>query len=224
MVELLRPMLERWLFVALVEQSSQRKMRSWVIFMSGGSTLNALSIFFVTDNLHLPAAFYTTLTSAAGIGAIIGAAVGSIVVKRLKLPQVLSYSLIGWGLLVLLFAHLTIFVPVLVIFFFLGGLNAGVNIAVGPLLIKNTPKPLIGRAVAILTPAVTAASMLSTVIAGTLASTLKNLHGQLLAIQYGPIDTIFTVTGLLAILAGLYAHTSFTGQRQSVATPADDCS
>ena len=181
-----------------------------IIFMSGGSALNALYIFFVTNNLHLPDAFYSALGSASGIGAVVGAALASILAKRVNLSKMLSFSLLGWGVLVLVFARLTTFAPALVIFFLLGGLNAGVNIAVGPLLLKNTPKDLVGRVVSVLTPAVTTASMLATIVAGTLASTvLKGLNIHVLSVQFGPIDTIFTATGLLAVLGGIYALLSF---------------
>lgn len=186
-----------------------------VIFMSGGSALNALCVFFVTDNLHLSEAFYSTLMSASGIGAIAGSIVGSILAKHANLSRILSFSLIGWGVLVLAFVHLTSFAPVLIIFFLLGGLNAGVNIAVGPLLLKNTPSKLVGRAFSVLMSLVTASSMLSTMVAGTLASTLlKKLNAHLIGIQFGPIDTIFTATGILAALAGIYALLSFHHTQQ----------
>lgn len=192
-----------------------------VIFMSGGSALNALYLFFVTNNLHLPEAFYSLLGSASGIGAVVGATIASILAKRIDLSKMLAFSLLGWGILVLVFSRLTIFPPVLVIFFLLGGLNAGVNIAVGPLLLKNTPKELVGRVVSILTPAVTASSMLSTVVAGSLASTvLKNMNIHLFTVHFGPIDTIFTATGILAILGGIYALFSLSNAQKEKQVPA----
>src|SRR5690348_15961303 len=55
-------------------------------------------------------------------------------------------------------------------------------------------------------PAVMLTSLLSTALAGVLASTaLHNFHATLLGLHVGPIDTIFTASGVLVFLAGLYA-------------------
>jgi hypothetical protein len=61
--------------------------------------------------------------------------------------------------------------------------------------------------IAVLNPIVTAASMISVVVAGTLASTtLRNFHATILGLHLGRIDTIFLVSAALILAAGLYAY------------------
>jgi hypothetical protein len=50
------------------------------------------------------------------------------------------------------------------------------------------------------------AALLSVALAGYLASTvLRDFHATVLGLTLGPIDTIYTVAGLLIVVAGLYA-------------------
>jgi hypothetical protein len=60
---------------------------------------------------------------------------------------------------------------------------------------------------AVINPIVTAASMLSVVAAGSLASTtLRNLNTHLLGLHLTRIDAIFLTSALLILTAGLYAY------------------
>ena len=52
----------------------------------------------------------------------------------------------------------------------------------------------------------TGALMLSSTLAGYLVSTmLRSVHLIILGMAFGPVDTIFTVTGILALMSGIYA-------------------
>jgi hypothetical protein len=54
--------------------------------------------------------------------------------------------------------------------------------------------------------------MLSVAVAGYLYSAvLQSFHVTLVGITFGPIDTIFTATGFLAIIGGLYAMVKLRG-------------
>jgi len=65
---------------------------------------------------------------------------------------------------------------------------------------------------AVFNPLFSLVGMFSVAIAGYLDSTvLHNFHTRLLGISLGPIDTIFTGTGILAILGGLYAVINLRG-------------
>jgi hypothetical protein len=80
---------------------------------------------------------------------------------------------------------------------------------------------MVGRVAAVLTPAVSLASMLSVVAAGYLVSTLlSSFHATLLGIVMGPIDTVFSIAALLAIAAGLYAMVNLRGV--TVGAPSED--
>ena len=53
---------------------------------------------------------------------------------------------------------------------------------------------------------------LSVAAAGYLYSTvLQSFHATLVGITFGPIDTIFTVTGILVVAGGLYAMVNLRG-------------
>ena len=59
---------------------------------------------------------------------------------------------------------------------------------------------------ALLSPLTNLSALLSTVVAGYLVSTLlRNFHASILSIAIGPIDTLFTISGLLAVLGGIAA-------------------
>ncbi len=74
-------------------------------------------------------------------------------------------------------------------------------------VLRVTPREFVGRVSSVLQPIITAVSLLSTVMAGTLASTaLHDVHASFLGFNVGPIDTIFTGAGMLGLLGGLYAR------------------
>ncbi len=100
------------------------------------------------------------------------------------------------------------------VLFFVGVLNAGINIALGPIVLHVTPRALVGRVSAVLLPVMTLAQVLSIALAGYLASTvLADFHASVLGQPLGPIDTIFLIAGALATLGGLYAMGSLRGLR-----------
>ena len=93
----------------------------------------------------------------------------------------------AWGLIVLV-----------------GMSQGGFGVTFWPLVLKGTPRELVGRVAAILNPSPTLASLVSIALAGYLASTvLRGWHANILGVTFGPIDTILTGAGILLILAGL---------------------
>ena len=118
--------------------------------------------------------------------------------------------------------------PFLVLIALVGIFQAGLNVAAGPLLLHVTPRELVGRVSSVIDPMSSLASIVSIGLAGILASTvLQHLDATLLGLHFGPIDTIFTGTGILVVLGGLYAMVNLRGvtlagekQPAPVATPA----
>jgi hypothetical protein len=81
-----------------------------------------------------------------------------------------------------------------------------VNTVIGPLMLQVTPRHLLGRVISVFTPAMSLISILSITLAGFLATALQPAyHWNVLGISFGSIDTIFTATGILVIVAGVYA-------------------
>ncbi len=175
-----------------------------VVFINGA--LNALNIFFITQNLHMSVSLYGLLGTALGAGLTVGALLAGALAQRLGLTRTFWLSLVAGGVLVLVYARLTHFVLALVVLFLLGLVTTAVNVVAGPLVLHVTPRELIGRVTSVLMPALNLATLLSVAIAGYLYGTvLRSFHATLVGIPFGPLDTIFTTTGILAIIGGLFA-------------------
>jgi len=185
---------------------------SVVLVVLGFGALNALNIFFVTGNLHAPAALYSVTTTAVGVGAVVGVALAGLLAPRFGVTRTFWASMVALGLIVLVYARLTSFAPAVVLLFLLGIPNAAVDVAIGPLVLHVTPRAYLGRISAVLSPSVSLATMLSLALAGFLDSTLlRGFHATLFGVAWGPVDTIFTLTGLLTVAGGFYAWANLRG-------------
>lgn len=187
------------------------------IVMLGAGALNALEIFFVRQNLHASAQLYGWLGFAQGLGAVAGAAGASVVAKRIGVPRLFWTSTVTLGLLLIFYSRLTSFAVALPTLFVAGVPMAAVNVAAQPLLLQATPRAYLGRAVAVLNPAISIVSIVSIAVAGWLVSViLHGFHARVAGLQFGPIDTVFLAAGVLFVVAGIYAK----AQMVSPSTPA----
>jgi MFS family permease len=183
-----------------------------ILALLGFGTLNTLGIFFVTQNLRAPAGLYAVLTSAQGVGAVAGAVLVGTLAQRIGVVRIFWGSLVMWGLTILVYARLTTFAPALVLIFLSGFLVTAVQVAETPLFLHVTPPAFIGRAFAVFAPAISAAEVLSIALAGSLDSTtLRHFHATVLGVGVGPVDTIFTATGLCVLGGGIYALVRLRG-------------
>ena len=178
-----------------------------VIVMLGGGAFNALGIFFLTENLHATPELFGIVSTTFGLGMLTGSILAAVVAPRLGLARVFSCATVGVGLLILVLARLGSFLPALVILFLLGAVMPALQVTLGPLMLQVTPRDLVGRVVSVIGPVTSGAEMISMLLAGFLASTvLRDLHIVAGGITIGPYDTILTVTGILALVAGIYAR------------------
>jgi len=178
---------------------------AFLVVLYEGS-FSALGVFFLQQNLHTSLSFYGFLNTATGLGVTVGALLAAAFAQRLGVTRVLSIGLTLSGLLVIVYARLTSFIPALIIMFIQGLLVAGVNVAVNPLVLRTTPRELLGRIAAVATTGLSLSNLLAVAIVSSLASTVMyDFHATILGITFGPIDTIFVFAGLLATLGGLYA-------------------
>lgn len=179
---------------------------SGCLVLLGGGAVNTLDYFFVTENLHAPASFYGLVGGIFGIGAVIGALLASRYAQRIGLARMLSYSTLLLGLLIVLFGRLTQLIPGLVVMFLIGLLNVATTIASRPLLLRYTPKELVGRVASVINLAFSLAGLLSATLAGYLVSfVLPQFHSVVLGMAFGPVDTVYTAAGFLIVIGGLYA-------------------
>jgi MFS family permease len=128
-------------------------------------------------------------------------------VPRLQEARVFWLALLSWGCCMLIFACTTNFLVGLVLFLVQGFCNAGINVVVGPLMLRVTPREFVGRAGAVMTPLIVTAQLLSVTCAGALASTLlAGVHFSWLTIMFSPLTIIFLGVGCMSLIAGIYAQ------------------
>jgi sugar phosphate permease len=176
------------------------------IVMLGGGALNALDVFFVTGNLHVPAPQLGTLDGIYGAGAVIGAVLAAVFSRRLQPAQVLWLSLVLLGILLVIYSRMTAFTAAASILFLAGFPQAGLSISLSPLILHVTPREIVGRVAAIFGPAISLVSMVSAGLAGLLDSTvLRTLDVSVAGSHFGPVDTVFCAAGILILAGGIYA-------------------
>ena len=172
----------------------------------GAGALNALMVFFVTDNLHSKPDLFGTMGMGEGIGAIAGTLTAGWICSRLGDVRVFYYGLAVSGIGILAFARLDNLVQAIVVLAVLGIPMGAVNVALTPILLRAVPRELLGRVAGILTPVQYLASMVAALGAGWLASTaLRDLHVEVGPFTFGRIDTIFTAAGVIVVIGAVYA-------------------
>ena len=177
-----------------------------VIVTFGLGALNALDIFFVTNNLSTAAKSYGILSAGLGAGMILGAIVWGVFANRIGLARTLWISLIAIGVEVIVYSRMTSFAPAVAVLFAIGFVVPAANVSVGPIMFRATPRELIGRVSATINPLINGSTLLGLLVGGVLYSTvMRNFDVTVFGIHFGPLDTIFLAVGILCILGGLYA-------------------
>jgi MFS family permease len=200
------------------------EMLTWL----GFGALQSLGYFFITENLNAPPSSYGWFGATFGLGAVLGGVLVTIVGRSLGLARVLWVSLITSGIFVTVMSHLTSFGPALVAAFFFGVSATAILISAGPLAIDATTKEFVGRVTAVINPMGRLAALVSVVIAGSLVGTvLSGFHASVLGIEFDAVSLVFTGTGLVAILGGLYTRRHLReatepGKLEERGQPADE--
>lgn len=180
-----------------------------VLTWLGFGALQSLGYFFITGNLHAPANDYGLLGADFGVGAIAGALLVTFVGQRIGLARLLWIALVTSGLFVIVMSHLTNLYPALVAAFLFGVSTTAIIVTAGPLALHGTSREFVGRVMAVINPLGRLAALVSVVLAGYMVSTvLHGFHANVLGISFGPVDTVFTGMGLLAVAGGIYARIS----------------
>jgi MFS family permease len=193
---------------------------SATIVMLGGGALNTLDYFFVTGNLHAPTSLYGALSGVMGIGMILGAILAGAFAQKVGLTRTLWLSLLGMALLITAYARSTDIWVAIILIGVAGIPQAALNVAAGPLLLQNTPREMVGRVSSILNPTVTISTLVGAALGGYLDSTvLRGFSATLLGIHFGPVDTIFTCAGLIALVGALFAAFGLWGVKPPTPAP-----
>ncbi|GCE15188.1 MFS transporter [Tengunoibacter tsumagoiensis] len=194
------------LHFALSDRTVTTIIGSGMLFMLGVGALNTLYLFFLLENVHVPAGLYGFFVAVPACGAIVGSALIGRFIRRIGEARLLWLALLAWSGTMLVLARQEQFWPAVALLFCLGGCNAWIGSAIMPLLLRATPREMIGRVSGVTWPCMSMASMLSTFLAGFLSSTaLHHFHATLGGMHFGFVDTIYTVVGLLALIASINA-------------------
>ncbi|MFD4132711.1 MFS transporter [Streptomyces goshikiensis] len=177
-----------------------------VIGQFGVGALGTLNVFFATDNLHADAHLYGYLGMAMGVGGITGALGGGRVVQWLGARRTTWIGLLVSGVLLIAYSRQTGFLSgVALLFVFTVPLTL-LNTAMSPLLLAAAPPDYRGRVMAVFYPVTRLASMLAAALSGWLAgSVLRDVGGSLGGLRFGPVDMIIAASGVIVLLAGVFA-------------------
>ena len=179
----------------------------FLVLFSGGIS-ESLNYFFVMQNLHASPALYGLLSSATGIGLLSGAVLASWAVQRIGFTSAFWIGILLLGSMEVVYARLTNFTIAYVFLAIQGISNAALNVAMGPLLLHITPRQYLGRVWSLLLPVMNLATLISTIIAGSLVSTvLQGFHLTIIGLTIGPIDGMIMLSGLITCIAGMFAMT-----------------
>jgi MFS family permease len=174
------------------------------VAVSGASALNTLDVFFATQNLHASTAMYGFMGGVFGLGAILGSLFFGLAAQRIGLARTLWLTMTLFGPLVIVLSRVTSYEVALGLFLVAGALNAGLNVAAGPIMMRETPQTMMGRMMSIFQPTMNLAILVSTAAIGYLAGvTLRGFHAQWLGVSFAAIDTIWLVGGVLMTLSGV---------------------
>jgi MFS family permease len=185
---------------------------SEVLTWLGFGALQALGYFFITGNLHAPASDYGLLGADFGVGSIAGALLVTVVGERIGLARLLWAALVASGSFVVVMSHLTSFYLALGAAFLFGVFATAIIVTAGPLALHATAREFVGRVTAVINPLGRLAAFVSVVVAGALVSTvLRDFHARALGLTFGPVDSVLTGMGLLAVAGGIYARINLGG-------------
>jgi MFS family permease len=183
-----------------------------VAAIMGAVSLETLNIFFTTENLHASMSLYGFMGTAFGVGAFVGAALAGAFAERLGVERILWLSLLLAGFAVVVLSRVTVFLPALALFALIGLCVTGVNVVLGPLLLRATPRELLGRVNSVLSAAMSASVLIATTLAGYLASeALHGLHVAVAGTIFGPVDTIYSGAGFLFIASAFVVMAGLRG-------------
>lgn len=182
------------------------------VAVAGAIALETLNVFFATETLHAPISLYGLLGGAFGVGAIVGATLAGFFAERIGVGRTFWLSLLLAGVAVVVLSRVTTLGLALALFTLIGLFITSVNVAMGPLMLRATPRELLGRVNSVIGPAMSASILIATALAGYLdGEVLRGLHVTVTAITIGPTDTIYAGAGILFITSALVASVGLRG-------------
>jgi MFS family permease len=183
-----------------------------VTVLFGSGAINALFVFFVSQDLHASQSAVGAFPVALGVGMVLGSILGGALANRVGLTRLFWVSIIVVGFAAIALALQTSLIPGIICGFVVGVPNGTMNVALMPLVLGVAPREMIGRVMNVIEPAMTVAQVASVALFGTLASTVfSGFHVRILGQGIDAYAGLILIAGLLCLLAGVYAFTSLRG-------------
>jgi MFS family permease len=192
-----------------------------IVAQLGIGAINALDVFFVTENLHASATSLGVLGGAFGIGTVLGALLAVTIGSRIRPGQQFWVGLLLTGVAVIAYSRAGSLVAGLVVLLVAGIPLAVVNSVGGPIMMSTTPQHLLGRVMSVFNPIQQLVSIIGMALVSYLASTvLRGLDTRILGVHFGRIDIVFFVSGLLIAVAGAWVALPLRAGTPTPAPPA----
>jgi MFS family permease len=186
----------------------------------GTGAINALDLYFVLENLHASPAWFGTLEALFACGTLLGAWLGHELGKRTALGAVFYCSMLCNGGLVLAYSRVSQVTAAAAITVLFGMSLGALNTVAFPLILTKVPRSHLGRVMAVFNPANKLASLVSIGLSSLLITTvLRNLQTSFAGVQFGRIDTVFTISGIFMLAAGFYAWRSLRISAEPALSP-----
>lgn len=162
-----------------------------LIAMFGAGAINSLDIIFVSQRLHADPGLYGYLTAVGGVGTLVGAICAGLLAKRIQSRYMLAGSVLLLGIGLAIYALQVWFVLALIFAFLISLPQGGINVGLSPLLMRATPRHLMGRVQSVLNTGMFGASLLSIALAGYLG-------------LFVPAYLLFLGGSIIIFIAGLF--------------------
>lgn len=166
--------------------------------------INVLEVFFVTEVLHRPAELLGVINMLFAAGTIAGMVVAPWLERRIGDHRIFLWGLAATGLGIAVYSRTTSLAPAMGLYFVMALPLGAMNATFSPMFMRSVPEAVLGRASVALQVFPTVANLVAMAVTGWLVSTaLQGLDVHALGTTFGPVDTVFTVSGLLILVTAL---------------------
>ena len=183
------------------------------VTMLGLGAVNVLLAPMLVNELKLPETWFGALEFAQSSAMIIGGMLVAFLASRLKATTIVSFGLIGLGLVLSLIAPINAIWQLFPILFIVGLMVTPVSAATTTIIQSNTSDAMMGRVGSALYATINTASLVSMALAGVLAAWVGTRN-------------VFWLSGAVVVLAGIVALGIFRGtdipQPENPLTLAED--
>lgn len=181
----------------------------YTVVLFGSGAINALLVFFISQDLHAPKEAIGIFPIVLGLGLLVGSILGGALAKRVGLTRLFWLAIVMLGIAAIALSRQTSLMPGLVCGFLVGVPNGIMNVALMPLVLHVAPREMVGRVMAVLEPTMMVAQIASIAVFGTLASTVfSTFHLTIAGMTFSTYDILILLPGILCIFAGIFAGVS----------------